>query len=111
MSLALGLASQVIHSPPVDRPSHSPVLAGSVPAMSSRLRPPPATTSSRVERLVERAMTFAVEEYDDDDDDDCAVARLAWLAQDDHPALDGPATSASTTPTSTWPSVVERSGC
>jgi hypothetical protein len=38
-----------------------------------------------VERLVERAMTFAVEEYDDDR----AVARLAWLAQDDHPALDG----------------------
>jgi hypothetical protein len=29
--------------------------------MASRLRPPPATTSSRVERLVERAMAFAVE--------------------------------------------------
>ena len=39
---------------------------------------------SRVERLVERAMTFAVDEYDDD----AAVARLAWLAQDDHAALD-----------------------
>ena len=30
-------------------------------------------------------MTFAVEEYDDDDR---AVARLAWLAQDDQAALD-----------------------
>jgi hypothetical protein len=39
--------------------------------------------ASRVERLVERSMTFAVKEYDDDR----AVARLAWLAQDDHPAL------------------------
>jgi hypothetical protein len=28
-------------------------------------------------------MTFAVEEYDDD----AAVGRLAWLAQDDHTAL------------------------
>jgi hypothetical protein len=52
--------------------------------MSSRLRPPPATTSSRVERLVERSMAFAVEEYDDD----LAVARLAWLACDDLAALD-----------------------
>jgi hypothetical protein len=37
-----------------------------------------------VERLVERAMTYAVEEYDDDR----AVARLAWLARDDQAALD-----------------------
>jgi hypothetical protein len=41
-------------------------------------------TQARLARLVERAMTFAVEEYDDD----AAVNRLAWLAQDDHAALD-----------------------
>ena len=29
-------------------------------------------------------MTFAVDEFDDD----AAVARLAWLAHDDHAALD-----------------------
>jgi hypothetical protein len=52
--------------------------------MSSPLRPPSATTSSRVERLVERAMTYAVEEYDDH----LAVARLAWVAHDDQAALD-----------------------
>jgi hypothetical protein len=40
--------------------------------------------ASRVERLVERAMTFAVDERDDD----LAVARLAWLAQDDQAALE-----------------------
>jgi hypothetical protein len=39
---------------------------------------------SRVGRLVERAMAFAVDERDDD----LAVARLAWLARDDHAALD-----------------------
>jgi hypothetical protein len=39
---------------------------------------------SRVERLVERAMTLAVDERDDD----IAVARLAWLAQDDQAALE-----------------------
>jgi hypothetical protein len=38
----------------------------------------------RVQRLVERAMTFAVEEYDDD----LAVTRLAWLARHDQAALD-----------------------
>jgi hypothetical protein len=38
---------------------------------------------SRVERLVERAMAFAVDERDDE----LAVARLAWLAQDDQAAL------------------------
>jgi hypothetical protein len=38
----------------------------------------------RVQRLVERAMTYAVEE----NDDDRAVARLAWLAHDDQAALD-----------------------
>jgi hypothetical protein len=43
-----------------------------------------AAVASRVERLVERAMTFAV----DENDDDIAVARLAWLARDDHAALD-----------------------
>jgi hypothetical protein len=52
--------------------------------MTSRLRSPEAITSARVERLVERAMAFAVEEFDDD----LAVARLAWLAQDDQAALD-----------------------
>ena len=51
--------------------------------MSSPLRPPSAA-SLRVERLVERAMTYAVEEYDDD----LAVARLAWLARNDQAALD-----------------------
>jgi hypothetical protein len=39
---------------------------------------------SRVERLVERAVALAVDERDDD----LAVARLAWLAQDDQAALD-----------------------
>jgi hypothetical protein len=43
-----------------------------------------AAVASRVERLVERAMAFAIDERDDD----VAVARLAWLAQDDHAALD-----------------------
>jgi hypothetical protein len=38
----------------------------------------------RVARLVERAMAYAVEEYDDD----LAVARLVWLAHDDQVALD-----------------------
>jgi hypothetical protein len=46
----------------------------------SRHHPRPA----RVQRLVERAMAFAVEEFDGD----LAVARLAWLAQDDQAALD-----------------------
>jgi hypothetical protein len=55
--------------------------------MASGLQLPPTEISSRVQRLVERAMTDAVEEYDDDDDDR-AVARLAWLAQDDQAALD-----------------------
>jgi hypothetical protein len=52
--------------------------------MAARLRMSPADAVSRVERLVERAMAFAVEEYDDDR----AVARLAWLAHDDLVALD-----------------------
>jgi hypothetical protein len=39
---------------------------------------------SRVERLVERATAFAIEERDDE----LAVARLAWLARDDQAALD-----------------------
>ena len=52
--------------------------------MTSGLRPPPGTASARVERLVERAMTYVVDEYDDD----LAVARLAWLARDDEAALD-----------------------
>jgi hypothetical protein len=43
-----------------------------------------------VERLVERAMTFAVEEYDDDR----AVARLAWLATTTRPPWTRPAMSA-----------------
>jgi hypothetical protein len=43
-----------------------------------------AAVASRVERLVERAIASAIDERDDD----VAVARLAWLAQDDHAALD-----------------------
>jgi hypothetical protein len=39
---------------------------------------------SRVERLVERAIALAIDEHDDD----LAVARLAWLAQDDQAALE-----------------------
>src|SRR5215218_5524846 len=51
-------------------------------AMTSGLSQQPAVPS-RVERLVERAMAFAIDERDD-----VAVARLAWLAQDDHVALE-----------------------
>ena len=51
--------------------------------MSSGLPQHPAV-ASRVGRLAERAMTFAVDERDDD----LAVARLAWLAQDDQAALE-----------------------
>ena len=40
--------------------------------------------ASRVERLVERAVSLAIDEHDDE----LAVARLAWLAQDDQAALD-----------------------
>jgi hypothetical protein len=50
--------------------------------MSSELSRQPAV-QSRVERLVERAVALAVDERDDD----LAVARLAWLAQDDQAAL------------------------
>jgi hypothetical protein len=39
---------------------------------------------SRTERLTERAITFAITEPDED----LAVVRLAFLAQDDHAALD-----------------------
>jgi hypothetical protein len=39
---------------------------------------------SRTERLTERAITFAIAEADED----LAVARLAFLAQGDHLALD-----------------------
>ena len=39
---------------------------------------------SRIERLTERAISFAIAEADED----LAVARLAFLAQDDHAALD-----------------------
>jgi hypothetical protein len=74
------IASPVIHSP---RPEASrlPVPATRVPAMASGLQLPPTAASSRVQRLVGRAMTFAVEEYDDDR----AVARLA---HHDQAALD-----------------------
>jgi hypothetical protein len=41
------------------------------------------TVASKAERLVERAFAFAIDERDD-----VAVARLAWLAQDDHVALE-----------------------
>jgi len=51
--------------------------------MTSGLPQQPAV-ASRVGRLAERAMTFAVDERDDD----LAVARLAWLAQDDQAALE-----------------------
>ena len=50
--------------------------------MTSGLSQQPAVPS-RVERLVERAFAFAIDERDD-----VAVARLAWLAQDDHVALE-----------------------
>jgi hypothetical protein len=43
-----------------------------------------AAVASRVERLVERAMALAIDEHDDD----IAVARLAWLAQEDQAALE-----------------------
>ena len=45
--------------------------------------PQQSAVASRVERLVERAMAFAIDERDE-----VAVARLAWLAQDDHVALE-----------------------
>jgi hypothetical protein len=45
--------------------------------------PQQSAVASRVERLVERAFAFAIDERDD-----LAVARLAWLAQDDHVALE-----------------------
>jgi hypothetical protein len=64
-------------------PSRGPQRVPTVRGDMTPPRPKPSTTS-RLERLVERAMTFAVEEYDDDR----AVRRLAWLAQDDHAALD-----------------------
>ncbi len=51
--------------------------------MSSELSQRPAV-QSRVERLVERAIAFAIDERDHD----LAVARLAWLAQDDQTALE-----------------------
>jgi hypothetical protein len=51
-------------------------------AMTSGLSQQPAVPS-RVERLAERAIAFAIDERDD-----VAVARLAWLAQDDQVALD-----------------------
>jgi hypothetical protein len=50
--------------------------------MSSELSQESAV-ASRVARLVERAMTFAIDERDDD----LAVARLAWLARHDQAAL------------------------
>jgi hypothetical protein len=40
--------------------------------------------ASRVERLVERAVSLAIDEHDDE----LAVARLAWLARDDQAALE-----------------------
>jgi hypothetical protein len=46
--------------------------------------PQQSAVALRVARLVERAIAFAIEEHDDD----LAVARLAWLAQDDQAALD-----------------------
>jgi hypothetical protein len=46
--------------------------------------PQQSAVALRVARLVERAIAFAIEERDDN----LAVARLAWLAQDDQAALD-----------------------
>jgi hypothetical protein len=43
-----------------------------------------SAVAARVERLVERALTFAVEDFDAA----AAVARLAWLAHDDEAAVD-----------------------
>jgi hypothetical protein len=40
--------------------------------------------ASRIERLVERAVSLAIDELDDE----LAVARLAWLAQDDQAAVE-----------------------
>src|SRR5215213_3963517 len=51
--------------------------------MTSGLPQQPAV-ASRVGRLAERAMAFAVDERDDD----LAAARLAWLAQNDQAALE-----------------------
>ena len=51
--------------------------------MASEFSRQPAV-ASRVARLVERATALAVDELDDD----LAVARLAWLAQDDQAALE-----------------------
>src|SRR4030095_6389642 len=45
-----------------------------------------AAVASRVERLVERAMAFAIDERDDDG----AVARVDWLAQAAPAARDQP---------------------
>ncbi|HEU4399265.1 MAG TPA: hypothetical protein VFU54_15680 [Actinomycetota bacterium] len=45
--------------------------------------PQHSAVASRVQRLVERAIAFAV-----DEPDDLAVARLAWLAQGDQAALE-----------------------
>jgi hypothetical protein len=45
--------------------------------------PQQSAVASRVERLVERAMAFALNEREGD----LAVARLTWLAQDDQAAL------------------------
>jgi hypothetical protein len=42
-----------------------------------------SAVASRVERLVERAIAFAIDERDDE----LAIAPLAWLAQDDQAAL------------------------
>jgi hypothetical protein len=46
--------------------------------------PQQSAVALRIARLVERAIAFAIEERDDN----LAVARLAWLAQDDQAALD-----------------------
>jgi hypothetical protein len=46
--------------------------------------PQQSAVASRIGRLVERAISFAIDERDDD----LAVARLAWLAQDDEAALE-----------------------
>jgi hypothetical protein len=65
-----------------DCPFRGFVRATSVAAMATSARH--HDRAAHVRRLVERAMTMAVEEYDDD----AAVRRLDWLARDDHAALD-----------------------
>ena len=66
-----------------------------------------AAVAARVERLVERAMALAIDEHDDD----IAVARLAWLAQDDHAAVEEAGEACLGTRRLAWSSAAGPSGC